>query len=312
MRNKAFFWPAAVLLLLLPAVLLSAGDDLSTDPMIRTQQLTAKGRYDDALKLLITVRQKFPDTDWANRSYLLSAGIYEKMKRNDDAVAEYKNIIQKFPASENAEEAYFAIARIKESQDNDSQAIKAFAQYLKNYPKGGHAVMALFDIATLFKQEGRHDDALKYFSEILRNYPDEKWFYSWSAIYSGHIYAARKNYDKAIESYQMVINSKDNTFLYTLSELHRAQAYMGKKEYATAKALFHDILKANKYFQEEALYGMGKAHYKLGEYDMAKEVYVSLLEMFPDTVWRANVEKGMKLMDKKLDKQRKEESDDDL
>ena len=312
MPNIKFLAPLLAVLLLPVYMTAAQTDEFSSDPMIRTRQLIAKNRYDEALKLLMIVRQKFPGSDWSKQSYMLSASIYEKLKKNDDAIAEYKNVIQKYPDSTSAEESYFAVARLKESQDNDFQAIKAFEQYLKNYPKGSYTVMAIFNIASLYKNEGRHDDALKYFSLILRDYPDEKWFHSWSAIYSGDIYLARRDYNNAVESYQRVVKSKDNTFLYTLADLHRGQAYMAKKEYAAAIGIFNAVLKANKYFQEEALYGLGKAHYRLGEYDMAREIYTSLLEMFPDTIWRPKVEKGLKLMDKKLEKQRKEDSDDDL
>lgn len=313
MSSKKLFTALFILVFsFIPYLFSDDGQGLSSDPIVRSRQLIKAGKNNDALKLLMTVRQKFPDSDWARQSYIMSAGIYEKANRYDDALAEYKNIIQKYPSADIAEESYFSIARIKSGHDQDAQAIKAFAAYLKNYPRGRYTVMALFDIATLYKQEGRHNDALKYFDEVLKNYPNEDWFYSWSAIYSGHIYVIHKDYNKAIGYYQMVIKKKDNTFLYTLAELYSGQAYMDKKEYASAITVYKDILKGNRYFQEEALYGMGDAHYKLGEFDMAKEVYISLLEMFPKTVWRDNVEKSLKFINLKLDKQRQDDSTEEL
>ncbi len=283
---------------------------LAADPFAEAKALTDKGRYEDALKLYMKVKQTYPGSEWVPQCIMEMARTYEKMKKYEDAVAEYKNLIEQYKASPQAEEAYFAVGRIKTSQNSMAQAVRAYDLYIKNYPKGEYTVMAYFNAASLYKDAGKSAEALKYFNEILRNYPEEIWFYSWAAIYSGDIYTLRKEYDQAIESYQRVIRSEKNKVLYSLSCLHRAQACMEKNDYITAKAVFNDLLKSNNFFQEEALYGLGKSQYKLGEYELAREVYTSLLQMFPDTIWRNNVEKGLKLMDKRIKKQRA--SDDDL
>lgn len=283
----------------------------AADPFTEAKKLSDKGRYADAIKLYMDVKQRYPGSEWVPQCVMQMARTYEKMKKYDDAVAEYRNLMEKYPTLPQAEESYFAIGRIRTSQNLFLQAIKAYYLYIKNYPRGEFTVMAYFNAASLYKDAGKTAEALKYFNEILRNYGNEVWFYSWAAIYSGDIYSGRKDYDMAIESYQKVIRSEKNKVLYALSSLHRAQACMEKNDFITAKAVFNELLRSNNFFQEEALYGLGKSHYKLGEYELAREVYTSLLQMFPDTVWRVNVEKGLKLMDKRIGKQRME-ADDDL
>jgi tetratricopeptide (TPR) repeat protein len=283
---------------------------LAEDPFAEAKKFTDKGRYEDALKLYMKVKQVYPGSEWVPKSIFEMARIYEKMKRFDDASAEYKNLIEQFPHDSMSEEAYFSLGRLKSSQNNFPTAIKAYELYVKNYPSGQYSVIAYFNVASLYRDMGNQTEALKYYNQILKYYQNDVWFYSWAAIYSGDIYTGRKDYDRAIESYQMVVKSEKNNVLYSLATLHRGQCYMEKNDFITAKAIFNDIIKTNNNFQEEALYGLGKSHYKLGEYEMAREIYTSMLQMFPNTVWKINVEKGLKLMDKKIKKQRTDKNDE--
>ncbi|MCE5300306.1 MAG: tetratricopeptide repeat protein [Spirochaetia bacterium] len=274
----------------------------ASDPVTQAEELFAQKKYDSALKAAITVKQMYPKTEWYLQALELTARIYEKQKQYDKSVEAYKEIFTSYPGTERAEEAYFSIGRIRSSRGEAALAVKSYELYLKNYPHGEYRVMALFDAGGLNRELGRDGEALRNYGEILKYYPGDVWFYSWSAIYSGHIYMKRRDFDRAIENYQRVIKTDENMVLYTLSALNRAQAFMEKDDCTTARAIFNEILRTpGGYLQEEALYGLGKANYKLGEYDLAKEIYISLLQMFPDTVWRPNVEKGLKLMDKKIE-----------
>ena len=304
MRIKKFL----ILLIVFQAAL--AAFCLADDPFTEAKKLSDKGRYADAIKLYMKVKQLYPNSEWVPQCIMQMARTYEKMKRPNDAVAEYKNLIEKYPGLTLAEEAHFAIGRIKTSQNQLSQAIKAYDIYIKSYPKGEYTVMAYFNAGSLYKDAGNTAQALRYYNAVLNNYANEPWFYNWAAIYSGDIYSGRKDYDMAIEAYQRVIRSENNKVLYALSLLHKAQANMEKNDLIAAKSIFNEILRSNNLFQEEALYGLGKTHYKLGEYEMAREVYTSLLQLFPETVWRKNAEKGLSLMDKRIDRKRSETEDD--
>jgi TolA-binding protein len=284
----------------------------SDNPVDAANILFANGKYKEAIDVYARVKATYPSTDWAVMSYLMTARAYEKTGKLDDADAEYKAIINKYPKSGIAEEAFFAVARIRSAKGSAANAIKAYESYLKTYPMGQYRVMALFNTAALYKDKGDAKNALSVFGQILKDYPSEQWFYSWSAIYSGHIYMGKKDYDNAIESYQRVINRADNKFLYNLSALFRGQAFMEKKDYKTAIAIFQKLLQENNYFAEEALYGMGKAHYKAGEFEPAKESFETMLELFPETVWKSDVTAKLKTIEKRIKTQREAEQKADL
>jgi len=288
---------AAVALLL--AVFLSAATS-SGNPMEKADSLYKNGRYAEAAEICANIKAVYPDTDWAMMAFLMNARILEKTGKNDDAITEYRAIITRFPKSSVAEEAYFAVARIRAASGKESDAASAYRSYLKNYPNGEYGAMALFNLAMIYKRNNDDRNALAAFEEIMRKYSNEAWFYSWAAIYSGHIYSAKKDFDRAIESYQRVIKSRENTFLYSLSMLHRARAFMDKKDYKTSSALFQEIIKANNHFIEEALYGLGQSQYLDTEFEQAKETFTTLLQLFPKTYWRENAQARLKVIEKRL------------
>jgi tetratricopeptide (TPR) repeat protein len=304
-RNNKSLVYAALFLLISPVLL--AVDKPPENPLEQADKFYSMEKYKEALGIYEKIIATYPGTDWASMAYLMSARAYEKMGKMDDADAEYKVIINKHAKSGIAEEAYFAIARIRSGKGKSAEALRAYDSYLKNYPAGEFRVMALFDVACIYKEKGNSSAALDKFGEILKNYPNEAWFYSWAAIYTGHIYYMKKDYDTAIESYQRVLNTKDNQMLYTLSCLHRGQACIEKRDYKTAENIFQNIIKTTQYFTEEALYGLARAEYDSSEFDLAKETLTSLVQLFPDTVWKADAERKLARIQKKLKEDAKNE-----
>ncbi len=272
----------------------------SENPLAQADKFYAMEKYKEALEMYEKIKATYPGTDWAAMSYLMSARSYEKTGKTDSALEQYRAIIAKFGKSRIAEEAYFAVARLRAAKGRPKDAIKAYQLYNAAYPMGQYRVMALFNMASLYKEKGNSAAALAKYGELLKNFPNETWFYSWSAIYCGHIMYMKKDYNQAIEYYQMVINTENNKFLYTLASLHRGQAYIEKKDYKTAVSIFEKLLKKSTYFAEEALYGLGKAHYKANEFEMAKESLETLLQLFPETVWKGDVQKKIKTIEKRI------------
>ena len=292
------------LLILLTAFLLVI-PVFADDPIKEAKKHYDKGRYDKALKIYKTVKAKFPGTDWEAVSYLMMAKIYEQKGDFDKAIDLHKKIIKKFSKNTLAEEAFFSVARLRTIAGDASKAIKAYKAYLNIYPHGQLRVIALFNIASLYREKNKDRTAIKYYGAVLKNYPNEMWFHSWSAIYSGHIYMGRNEFDKAIEYYQRVIKSDKNKFMGTLSKLHIGQAHLEKGNNKAAQNVFQNILRTTNQFSEEALYGLAKAHYRAGEYEMAHEVLDTILQMFPQTIWEKDIKSKLKNIDKKLKKKNK-------
>ncbi|HDQ25909.1 MAG TPA: tetratricopeptide repeat protein [bacterium] len=283
-----------LILVFIPAVLYPAK---SEDPLEQAARLFKNKKYEEAVSICERVKVTYPGSDWDLAARILAAKIHEKSGAIDRAVTEFSGIISKFPEKGQAEEAYFSVGRLRAGAGRPKEAASAFELYLKKYPRGAYAAAANFNIASIYRDAGDSRRALSYFETILKKYPNEPWFYSWSAIYSGHIYMKRKDYDRAVESYLRVIDSDENRFLHTLSSLHRGQASLEKKDYRTAAAIFQNILKTTNHFSEEALYGLGRAQYLNGDFVMARETLMTIVQMFPAGAWRVDAEKRIKAID---------------
>jgi len=278
---------------------------IAEGPVEQANKYFKIGKYNEAIQIYSKVKEVYPDTDWARISVLMIAKSLEKLGKIEDAIDEYKVLITKHKNTDFAEEAFFAIARLRAAKGDTDNSIKAYESYLKSYPRGQFKSMALFNIASLYKEKKRYSEAIEKYNEILNNYPNEIWFYSWSAINIGHIYMIKDNYDAAFESYQRVLNVEDNKFLYTLSLLYKGQAFIEKGDYKTAVTIFQNILKTTTYFSEEALYGLAKAYYKSNMLVMAKETLESLLQLYPNTIWKNEVNSKLKNIKKRLEKEKK-------
>jgi tetratricopeptide (TPR) repeat protein len=298
---------------LIPAlVFISFTVSASDTPLDQANKYFDMGRYNQAIPLYEKIKATYPGSDWELTARLMTARSYEKTGDIDGAMDEYSDIIKKHSATSIAEEAFFSMARLRALKGKTGEAIKYYDAYIKKYPMGQYRAMALFDIASLYKEKGEEANALNMYGQILKFFPDQVWFYSWAAIYTGHIYFKKKDLDRAIENYQRVINTKDNQMLYTLSCIHRGQAYTEKRDYKTAENIFQNIIKTSGYFTEEALYGLARAEYDSGEYDMAKETLSSLIQLFPGTIWKADAEKKLAKIQKRLKDDVKNELKEEL
>ncbi len=277
------------------------------DPIVQAEKYFQIGKYEEALKICNNLKQVYPDSDWALQSALLSAKIYQKKEQTEKAVEEYTSIIKEFKKNPQAEEAFFEIGRIFMLKNNYDRAINAYNLYLKKYPRGQYKVMALFNIASLYKGKGDYDKALSSYNEILQNYINDVWFYNWSAIYCGHIYHSKRNFNKAAEYYDMVIKNDENKYFSTLASLYKGINLIDSGDNKAAEDLFQNMIKSRSLFVEEALIGLAIAQYKDGDYELAKESFSTLIDTFSDSLWRTYADEKIRIIDKRLAKIKQKE-----
>jgi tetratricopeptide (TPR) repeat protein len=266
----------------------------SQDLIQQAENLYKNEKYDDVLKICLRVYQIYPKSDWELTAHKLAARVYEKRNQLEKAIDEYKKIITNFTDNLQVEEAYFSIARLRMLMNQDANALKAYEAYLQKFPDGKYNILAIFNMGLIYKTNGNFTSALNKFNEIIRYYNNDLWFYNWAAIYSGHIYAEKGDYDKAIEYYDRVVKRDKDNSMYSLALLYKGRVFIQKKDYKTAQMVFQQILKFSSAFSEEAMIGLADAYYKAGEYELANEIYQSLIEIYPSTVWKNYVENELK------------------
>ncbi|PKL91469.1 MAG: hypothetical protein CVV21_07745 [Candidatus Goldiibacteriota bacterium HGW-Goldbacteria-1] len=291
--------------LLLTAVILSSAVLIwAEDPFVTAEKLSSAGKYEEAIKLYRTIRATYQGADWELKARAGIAKTYEKKGDLDTACNEYKDIYSKYPKTKSGEDALLSCARIKTILKDNNGALAFYKEYHNSFARGEQRSLAYFNMASIYRQSGNPNAALKVYNEIINNYPEDVWIHSWAAIYSGDIYAARKEYDKAVETYSKTIKSKENAFLAGLSELHKGQAFIEKKDYDNAEETFQKLLKQTSLFTEEALIGLGRAQMESGEPALAKEVFQSVGDLFPASVWKVYADKKIAEIEELLKKKK--------
>lgn len=273
-----------------PQLFLKAADDLA-----------AKGRYDEALACLRTIRKDFPGSVQAGMAPERTAEImtnqgYDMIReqRYADALARFQQIIRDYPNSRFEKTAqdripgiYLEIARQKMKAGSLEDALKLLAQIeqgFKDTPTGVEArklsAETVYNLFVQFQKTGEPDRAAGYFQSLLKDYPDSPW--TQKAIRAKLGYAARKGevmFDEQtaqgrLEAARRMWQERGfETAAHALEEIVR-RTPEDSKTGAQALALLPEV----QYDWAAWLYGTGKR-------DAARKRYADLAGLYPYSPW---------------------------
>jgi Tfp pilus assembly protein PilF len=120
-----------------------------------------------------------------------------------------------------------------------------------------------YDLGLLYYYRERYDLAIDHFEKAIRIKSD----YAPAINSLGNVYAARGEWDKAIETYKSIAEDAFyGTPHFALSNM--ALAYYHKKEYGEAEKYFNEALALKKDFVN-ALWGLGMTYNAVGRYSQA-------------------------------------------
>ena len=194
--------------------------------------LIEKKRYDEALKLLIPMRDASPQNEY------------------NEAASCYKTILTIDPRHENA---LFNSALLYEALDMPREA---YDRLIETLPFLEDTTDALKKIALLAYDIGEYEDALKYMNDYLAKKSDDtsiEWEYA-------RILAKNKDFEKAAEIYD-----KLDTDANTNAELtfERAEVYLlGMESFEKGKEILARAIE-NGFWETDRLYALATGNYCL-------------------------------------------------
>jgi TolA-binding protein len=160
-------------------------------------------------------------------------------------------------------------------------AIQQMQTFLKTYPKSELAPRAMSLIGTVQVELGRTGDAAKTFDDLARQYPlaDEGRNARFQLIKSA---LEIQKPEIARDAFQKLIGESDK---YTQDQILLVSQWMLDAGLFTEAAQgFEKVLAAgdtDRAVRERSLYGLGKAAYETGQYDVAVEKMGELLQAYP-------------------------------
>ncbi|MBI3755576.1 MAG: outer membrane protein assembly factor BamD [Deltaproteobacteria bacterium] len=200
--------------------------------------------------------------------YSEGAALYRDGDYNE-AIDRLKKVMEGYPLSPLAVDAELLLADAYYSSNQYSDAASYYANFVSMHPGHPKAAYVLFqkgmsylrEVSTIDRDQTSTQKALLTFSDII-------------SIYPASMYA-----DKAKE---MTVFLKRRL---ADREFYIGNFYFKDKKYKGALVRFAEILK--KYpdagLSDKALYYIGKSYIGLGEKDLAKDTFSTLIANFPDS-----------------------------
>ncbi len=215
-----------------------------------------------------------PDMLYAKGLTLYQDGNY------DGAIAESRKIVEDYPLSPVAADAELLLADAYYAGGQYSDSAAYYANFVALHPGHPKAPYALFqkgmsyfrDVRSIDRDQTSDQKALLAFGDLISMYPES-------------IYV-----DKA----------KDMTF-FLKSRLAEREFYIGKfyykdKKYKGALARFAEVLK--KYpdagLSDKTLYYIGISYIQLGEKELARDAFSTLVANFPNSSFAADAKEWLK------------------
>ncbi|MFH1824136.1 MAG: tetratricopeptide repeat protein [Candidatus Firestonebacteria bacterium] len=180
----------------------------------------------------------------------------------------YQEFLKKYPLSEKEEDAKHKIYLIQNNSDFNFVPLQQYA------------------VAEKHENEGIYEEAIKVLSESINNYPDCKLkddiLFKIGSVYQSKI----KDYNKAILSYQRLIDEHKESDLLTKCYDFQGVCYMALSQWEAAENCYEIILSISKdvHTTTRALFQTILCHENLGELEAALNVIHQLKE-YPKNVW---------------------------
>ncbi|MDR1792983.1 MAG: tetratricopeptide repeat protein [Bacteroidales bacterium] len=274
------------------------------------QRATAEGGSRDLETKINTLRllqKKYPKSRYMPDAQYEIANTYYALGIYRTSITEFETFVNLYPKHPLTGQAMLKIGSIYYNLEEDDNAIDVFKSVVEKYPNSNESAVALKSIENIYSANGTVDDFFTYvrslsFTNITLTYQDsitynsaadkyfdrkfadaEKGFDNYITkfpqgvfITNAHFYRAEcalsnNNLDKAVASYEYVIEHPAGGQFTALSLLAAAKILYQKENYAASLTYFQELTqKATLPTQTmEAWMGESRCFWQLKQYDSA-------------------------------------------
>ncbi len=168
------------------------------------QALFKAGNTNEAITEFRNIQQKFPNTQYADRSLFVVGWINFKESNFKEAVANYRNVLKAYPNSSLGPIVYYSIGDAYFNMAKYDSAIVSYQIVLTRYPSSSYVFDAINGIQYSYVAKDQPEKAIELIDRFVKknpgaNYADQIFFKK------GDIYYSEKKYDEAETSYKEFI-----------------------------------------------------------------------------------------------------------
>ncbi|MDP3804837.1 MAG: tetratricopeptide repeat protein [Candidatus Omnitrophota bacterium] len=210
---------------------------------------------------------------------------YEKTNRLDESQNLYDRIIRVYPDNDAAPEAYYRKAKILSDAGKYAMAETAAKEAIEKYPKSRFADELHYELGWAYNMEGKSDEALGAFLWVENESKDINLSAS-SIAKIGDIYFDRKDYKKAIESYDMVLDKYPDSFIADYAQYQIGNIFFVSDRYDEAALAYQTALAnfPNTGLRGKIIFQLGASFFKKGDFERAASQFTAVLKDFQDSV----------------------------
>ena len=179
----------------------------------KSRALVMMDKEQEAISVLEMMLKDYSKSNLAQKAGIQLGQLYFNTNNPQKSIAAYKQVVDNYP---NSEEARMAIQSL-EGVYKDVNDIGAYASYVNSLGKGTIVSASRQDSLTYLAAEnvymkGRKDESKGAFNKYLQSYPNGV-FASDAHFYLGNMAFEAKDYDTALSSFNVVINSNNPKYI---------------------------------------------------------------------------------------------------
>ncbi len=273
------------------------------------KRLDSAGQYEQAGNIYQQVAWQYPDDAHAAKALIAVSKVdaLSLIQSGDDAAAEkvLDNLIADFNDNPDLPEAVFAIGEkyyykafedprrciIVKSQQHLNKAKDIWERIIAQWPQSQSIGLkhAYYFSAACYRRLGEYENAIEYYQKLIRDCPD--YAFTWIAHYlMGECYEKLRNSgslpvseaDPKIEqAYKALVEKYPDRGLAKPAALKLGRLNFQRGQWLDAAMYFELFLEKSTQNEKPSriLYQLGQTYEKLGQFDIAVEVYKQLIEM---------------------------------
>jgi len=261
-------------------------------------------QFDRAAGLLEQVVETNTEDEILAHALYLKGRLAARRELWEDVDRPMQRLIDEFPHSALRLPAQYSIAEAAYRRQEYDKAEELFAKLMPQIAGRSESWLAMIPLrrAQLLAQREHWEAALEQAREIREEFPDFARQYEVDYLI-GRALAAQGKFDQARRAYREVIHSSQGSKTETaaMAQWMIGESYFHQKQYEQARNEFlrTEILYAYPRWQAGALLQAGKCHELLTEWRQAAELYVRLLQKYPETTFTEEATRRLRVAEQR-------------
>jgi TolA-binding protein len=265
------------------------------------QALYKAGSSTEAINEFRRIQERFPNSEFADRSLYLMGWIHFQENNYNEAIAGYRNVFAKYPSTSLGPMLYYSIGDAYFNQSKYDSAIVNYQRVINQFPNSNNIFDAVNGLQYSYVAMGQPEKAVSLIDEFISRKPGASYA---DQIYfkKGEIYYSLRKYEEAKESYKEFISNYPKSSLVA-----GAYYWIGKSAQnlnQNEEAIFNFNKVYESYTENEAaassVIEMGNIYNVMKNYDAALTVLNKAIKKLSKSPRKSEILylKGMTLVNK--------------